>query len=79
MGKYHTTPDVDPDDFAPIGSGVPDADELYQLRVLAGMSKNEAARSARVAVDTLDRAEDPGHDSNADTVWALLQTYREEI
>jgi len=78
MSKYHITPDVDPDEFAANGP-LPSAEQLYDLRVLAGLSKHEAADSAGIALTTVSNAEDNNHRTQAGVKKCLLDTYRNAI
>jgi len=79
MSKYHTTPDADPDNYAPIGDGLPTPRELYELRVRAGLSKHEAADAAGVAWTTVADAEDATHETRSGVKRHLLEAYREAI
>ena len=78
-GKYHTTPDVNPRDFAPHGSGLPTPEELYKLRVKAGLSMKEAARRAGVVRATVMQSESDEVNTRNATIRDLLGVYRGAI
>ena len=56
---------------------LPTGDELRAIRIVCGLSQNEAARRAGVSRMTVKRAENEVRDPQMSTVKALLDVYKE--